>query len=71
MKFSGAVDRKHGPVLDNSGASMLHVTGAKGAFFYECVGIEGASGFLTRLMSVPGDKVLQSFIGTFTFIGLK
>lgn len=61
VKFSGAVDRRHGPVLDNSGASMLHITGAKGVFFCECVDIDRASGLLMQLVSMPVNKVLQSF----------
>lgn len=36
LKFSGAIDKKHGPILGNSGASMLHVTGAKEVSFYQC-----------------------------------
>lgn len=63
VKVSGAVDRKHGPILDDSGASMLHVTGAKGGVFSECVGIDGGSGLLMQLVSMQADKVLQSFIG--------
>lgn len=71
VKFGGAGDRKHGPILDNSGASMLHITGMKGVFFYECIDIDGAFGLLMQLVSMLVNKVLQSFIGTFTFTGLK
>lgn len=58
-------------VLDVSGASRLHIRGVKGVFFYECVDTGGAFGLLMQLMSMPVNKVFQSFIGTFTFIGLK
>lgn len=58
-------------VLDVSGASRLHIRGVKRVFFYECVDTGGAFGLLMQLMSMPVNKVLQSFIGTFTFIGLK
>lgn len=57
VKFSGALDRKRGPMLDNSGASMLHVTGAKGVFFYERVDVDGARGLLVQLASVPVTEV--------------
>lgn len=71
VKFSGVVDGKRGPTLDNSGASMLHMTGAKGVFFYERVGIDGAHGLLVQLASVPVPEAFYSSIGTFTFIGFK